>query len=550
MPSLMKLLPKCLLIVFLLNICSLQVHSQTDQSGINAITSSDLESHVSFLASPLLKGRRNGSDEIEIAAKYIATQARLLGLKPANANSYFQHYKVNEKLIDHEKTQILVLDGENDTVRLSEPIFQLLPQGPSDFSIEGEVVFAGYGIRNDKYNYNDLSGIAAEGKFLLIMNRSPSSPDGKKFFFEGADWSSFRNVEAKLSTLLYSKAKGILVVMDPKSGFRSFDEQYPGISGQLSSTLSLIGEKTIVMDFPGMPRIIFVHRNVADRLLEGTGKSLEELQKEIDAELKPQSFVISDRKISITEVSVTREKLFNNVVAYIEGRDNNLKDEYIIFSAHYDHIGQQGGVINAGADDDASGCAALLSIAEAFQTLDQKPLRSILFLWVSGEELGLFGSKSYVSNPLIPLKNTVANLNMDMIGRVKSEADSTEETPMSGPETVFVITGNQSKELVRIADEVDKKSDLDFDYGLSGRTHPLQLFRRSDHFNFVKNDIPVLFFTTGLHTDYHSPGDVTEKLDFKKMELVTRTMFEIGFTVANKKQRIITDNPYSTWQKR
>ena len=124
-----------------------------------------------------------------------------------------------------------------------------------------------------------------------------------------------------------------------------------------------------------------------------------------------------------------------------------------------------------------------------------------------------------------------------------------DETPMSGPETVFVITDNQSKELQSIADEADRKSILNFDYSLSGKDHPLQLFQRSDHFNFVKNDIPVLFFTTGLHSDYHTPGDVIEKIDFKKMELITKTMYEIGLTVANKRNRLIVDNPYSSWGK-
>jgi Zn-dependent M28 family amino/carboxypeptidase len=206
-------------------------------------------------------------------------------------------------------------------------------------------------------------------------------------------------------------------------------------------------------------------------------------------------------------------------------------------------------MINAGADDDASGCAALLSIAKAVNSLEKKPLRSVLFLWVSGEEVGLFGSKSYVTNPLFPLNNTLVNLNMDMIGRVKSVADSTSENPMSGPTSVFVITGNQSKELISIAEKEDRESVLDFDYSLSGRNHPLQLFQRSDHFNFVKNDIPVLFFSTGLHTDYHTPGDVIEKLDFGKMELITKIMYEIGITIAENKNRLEVDNPYSSWGK-
>ena len=226
-----------------------------------------------------------------------------------------------------------------------------------------------------------------------------------------------------------------------------------------------------------------------------------------------------------------------------------LKNEFIVFSGHYDHIGTSGDKVNTGADDDASGCAAILSIAEAFQGLEKKPLRSILFLWVSGEEVGLFGSETYVNNPLFPLENTLADLNMDMIGRTRSIADSTDETPMTGPDTVFVITGGQSKDLLEIADNIDRKSKLAFDYSLSGRDHPLQLFSRSDHFNFVEKDIPVLFFTTGLHSDYHSPRDVVEKIDFKKMELITRTMYEIGLTLANRKTRITVDNPYSSWGK-
>lgn len=538
------------LFVFYLTSCySISAYSQKEEEGVNMITSSDIESHISFLASPLLKGRMNTSEGLEIAAQYLATQARLIGLMPANGNSYSQPYDIIEKQIDPEKTMVQIITSEKDTVKLSEPLLQLLPAGPADFKLEGEVVFAGYGLKSDKYNYNDFEGISTEGKILLIMNRAPSSEDGKNFLFAGTPWSSFMNVRVKLSTLLYSGAKAVLVVMDPKSGFLSFDEQYPGIAGQLNSTISLSGENALVMDFQGMPKFIFINRKVADELLKGTGNSLYELQKKIDTELKSHSFVIKGKKISINEVSMSNKKVLYNIAGYIQGRDPELKNEIVIFTSHYDHIGEHGGQINAGADDDASGCAAMLSLAKAFHGLEQKPLRSVLFLWLSGEEVGLFGSKSYVSHPLFPLKNTVIDLNMDMIGRTKSIADSTEETPMSGPETVFLITAGQSKELRRIADEVDGESDLDFDYSLSGKDNPLQLFQRSDHFNFVKNDIPVLFFTTGLHADYHTPRDVIEKIDFKKMELITKTIYKIGLTLANKETRLIVDNPYSSWGK-
>jgi Zn-dependent M28 family amino/carboxypeptidase len=148
---------------------------------------------------------------------------------------------------------------------------------------------------------------------------------------------------------------------------------------------------------------------------------------------------------------------------------------------------------------------------------------------------------------LIPLDKTVADLNMDMIGRVKGVADTSDQNPMTGPNAVFVITDNQSKELISIADAVAKKTNLTLDYSLSGRNHPLMLFARSDHYNFVRKDIPILFFTTGLHTDYHTPGDVIDKINFKKMELITRTMYEIGYQVANNKKRIVVDNPFSKW---
>jgi Zn-dependent M28 family amino/carboxypeptidase len=287
---------------------------------------------------------------------------------------------------------------------------------------------------------------------------------------------------------------------------------------------------------------------VADELLSGTGKNLAELQNLIDNELKPHSFPIKGKQIKITEVSLAEEKNLPNVAGLIEGSDPVLKNEIVVFSGHMDHLGGEGDKIYPGADDDASGCSALLEMAEAFQTLQKKPLRSILFLWVSGEEIGLFGSQSYVNSPLFPLDKTVADLNMDMIGRVKSDADTSKSHPMTGPNSVFVITDNQSKELISIADEVSKKTKLTLDYSLSGRTHPLQLFARSDHYNFVQKDIPILFFTTGLHTTYHTPGDVIERIDFKKMELITKTMFEIGNQVANKKTRIVVDNPFSKWK--
>jgi len=337
-----------LIIVFIASISTLIVSAQPD-SSVATITASDLESHVSFLASPLLMGRMNGEKGLEIAAEYLAAQAKFLGLKPANGSSYFQSYTFNRGINDPEKEETMTL---------------------------------------------------------------------------------------------------------------------------------------------------------------------------------------------------------RNVAGYIEGSDPELKNEVIVYSAHYDHIGWYGDKIFVGADDNASGCAALLEIAQAFMSLNTKPLRTILFLWVSGEEIGLHGSAAYTRNPLFPLENTVVNLNADMIGRVQGIADTTIYNPMSGQNSVFLITGKQSSDLQEIVNQIEESIELDFDYSLSGTNHPLQIFSRSDQYNFVRHDIPALCFSTGLHTDYHTSRDVIELLDFNKMEAVTRAMYKIGFEVANSKARIIVDNPFSGWGNR
>ena len=538
---------KYLIIIIIFVFLPDSLSAQKKLSGSDVITSADLESYVSFLASPLLNGRKNSEPGLEIAQQYIISQAKILGLKPANGTSYLQPYSVVNFLIDNEKSMIQVIPDGNNPVTIQKPIYQIVPTGPSDFTVEGDVVFAGYGLKQERLEYDDFAGINPEGKILLVMLGSPPSRDGKGYLLEDYNPSSFISIQLKLTALLFSRAKAIIIVPDPKSGYSSLEEKFTGISGELNSSKSLKGEKPRILQLPNMPKMLFVHREVADELLKGTDYTLEGLQNKIDSEIKPFSFEIKNKKLKITEVTKTEEVTLNNVAAFIEGSDPSLKNEYVVYSAHADHIGESARGINSGADDDASGCAALLSIAEAFQSLEKKPLRSMLFLWVSGEEIGLFGSKYYSNNPLVPMDKTVADLNVDMIGRVKGKADTSDQNPMSGPKEVFVITDNQSKELRSIAESVDASAVLDFNYELSGTDHPLQLFSRSDHYNFVVKNIPVLFFSTGLHTDYHTPGDVTEKIDFNKMELIARTMYEIGYNVANRKTRIVVDNPFSSW---
>jgi hypothetical protein len=537
----------CLLIISLSSSTSFSGLAQKSKTGANRIKASDLESYLSFLASPLLKGRMNGEAGLDIAAEFIASQAKRIGLKPADGKDYIHPYLIDKQTIDMEKSFIRISSGDENPAIIKESVFQLIPTGVNDLQIEGDVVFAGYGINAAKYKYNDFDSIKPEGKIVLIMDRAPSEPDGKKCLFEDQKWMTWTGTQMKIQFLVFSRAKAILIVSDPKSGFSSFEEANPEVSGYLKSRMNLKGQKPETLVYPGMPKVIMIHRKVADELLKGTGTTLADLQNSIDNQFKPHSFEIKEKKISITEVTLKEELSLPNVAGLIEGTDPVLKNEVVIFSGHMDHLGSTGGIVNPGADDNASGCAALLEIAEAFSSLPKKPLRSVMFLWVSGEEVGLVGSRYYISDPIFPLDKTVADLNLDMIGRVKGVADTSKENPMTAQDAVFVITDYQSKELVTMADNAAKKTKLTLDYSLSSRNHPLQLFTRSDHYNFVQKDIPILFFTTGLHTTYHTPEDVAGKIDFPKMEIITRTMFEIGYQVSNKKTRIVVDNPFSKW---
>ena len=222
-----------------------------------------------------------------------------------------------------------------------------------------------------------------------------------------------------------------------------------------------------------------------------------------------------------------------NVLGYIEGTD--LKDELIIITAHYDHLGKHDSLIFNGADDDASGVAGAMEIAEAFMIAKKEgygPRRSILIMPVSGEEKGLLGSEYYTDNPIYPLENTIANLNIDMIGRLDDWHDN-------GNYVYLIGSDRLSIELHNLNEEINAKYiGLDLDYRFNDEEDPNRYYYRSDHYNFAKNNIPVIFYFNGIHEDYHRPSDTIEKLDFNKIETITKLIFLTAWELANRDERI------------
>lgn len=225
-----------------------------------------------------------------------------------------------------------------------------------------------------------------------------------------------------------------------------------------------------------------------------------------------------------------------NVLGYIEGSD--LKEELIIITAHYDHLGKHDSLIFNGADDDASGTVAAMEIAEAFMLAKKEgfgPRRSVLIMAVSGEEKGLLGSKYYTDHPIFPLKNTVANLNIDMIGRIGDFH--------THPNYVYLIGSDMlSTDLHNLSEEVNKKHiNLELDYTFNSEDDPNRYYYRSDHYNFAKNNIPVIFYFNGIHEDYHKTTDTIEKIDFDKIQKIARLIFLTAWEVVNRDERILVD---------
>jgi len=435
--------------------------------------------HVKFLSSPDLRGRGSGSPGLEKAARYIAGQFKSAGVKPLPGKKYFQDFTVtvNSRL------------GPGN--RLSTPASTLKVEkdfSPFNFSMTGSgeaaVVFAGYGITAKEYNYDDYDGIDVKDKFVLILRHEPQEMF-EQSVFGGKNFTSHAAFVSKASNAKNHGARGVIVVNDTPTHPSDGDnfEKFGRIPG------------------PDNAGVFFLQMSAAeaDRWLAAQGKNLKDIVMQIDHNVKPQSFAFPESMKVKLSVEIRRDTAtVHNVAAFIPGET----DEYVVIGAHYDHLGlgerdslapSQIGKPHLGADDNASGTAGLLELARWFSG-QPKQKRGILFLAFTGEELGLLGSQHYVSHPELPLDKAVAMLNMDMIGRMKES-----KIFMSG-----LGTGSSFQKLL---DEVKAKHPITIDVAEKAG------WGSSDHTSFTAKGVPVLFFFSGLHADYHKPSDTWDKID-------------------------------------
>ena len=485
------------------------------------ITQEELREHLQILAADDMEGRETGTPGQKKAAAYIAGYFSGLGLPAVIGDtSYFQTYPIaesawKEPYVEIEGKRFAFLKDFYSFFRLTDPI-------DTSFS---QVTFAGYGIASEKYD--DYTGLNVEQKAVMVLAGEPVSRDGMYYVTKAASPSRFtQSLMASLGTkraIAGIEDAALVMVIDDE--FEQHIRRYAVAANRPSLELQ---------DESDDPSLIIISPEMAKAL---SGKqSLEKMQQRIDKKGKPLSFT-QDVSFRVNLQQDIREITSENVLGYVEGSD--LKDELVIVTSHYDHIGKRGEVVNNGADDDGSGTVAVLELAEAFAEAKKQgygPRRSMLFMTVSGEEKGLFGSQYYTEHPVFPLENTVADLNIDMIGRIDPAhaADSN---------YVYVIGSDRlSTELHEINERANNTfTQLDLDYRFNAENDPNRFYYRSDHYNFAKNNIPVIFYFNGTHADYHRPSDTVDKIKFDLLQKRAQLVFYTAWQLANQEQRIEVD---------
>ena len=437
--------------------------------------------HVKKLADPALEGRWSGTKGLEIAAEYIASKFERFGLQPAgDGRSYFQRFTVTTGAHLGPDNRFIVRQGASKTeLKTKEDYLPL--NFSSTGEVEGNVVFAGFGASAEEdFEYDDFAGLDVEGKVVVILRGEP-----RKFNPDNSPQPTrHAHLISKAINARDRGAKAVVLV----NGKLEPDEE---------DTLIKFGS----VSGPKDAGILIVHarRAVVDEWLKPLGKSLAGLQEAIDAEEKPQSFALPEELKIELAVDIEREHAtVRNVLGFLPGKTK----EYVIVGAHYDHLGRgnesslapsQIGQVHPGADDNASGTAALLEVARILSGRRERLERGVLFLAFAAEEIGLLGAREWVEHPTLPIENAVAMINMDMVGRIRDGK-------------VYVGGTGTGSTFEKLLEKLSDRHPLKLDTAKSG-------YSSSDHTVFVSRKIPVLFFFSGLHSDYHKPSDTWEKID-------------------------------------
>jgi Zn-dependent M28 family amino/carboxypeptidase len=509
--------------------------AQTDAAAKYAagITGSNLKTHLSIVAGADMQGRETGTEGQRKAAFYIETQFKKMGLQSVpSLNGYQQYYPLCQ---DSLKTAELTIAGK--TAEYGKDFVINMNSNETGKFKGNKIVFAGYGIEDEKYNdYKDLN---VKGKIVLLFLGEPKK-DGKFFLGSVAGRSSewtFPGITKKTALAAAKGAAGVLIINPNQESFneravaqgKKTGVYFPRGNAETkivnSAQLSHAFAKTIMgNNFDTLLKIVKASGNITN-LPVALGRGME-----------------SKSKIAYQFEKYRTTINASNVVGIIEGTDK--KDEYVFLTAHYDHLGMRNGKIYYGADDDGSGTCAVINMAEAFAKAaaeGNRPRRTMVFMTVSGEEKGLWGSEYYSDHPFYPLEKTTVDLNTDMVGRI-----DTERTKDDTLNYVYVIGHDKlSSDLPIINEGVNKKyTNLVLDYKFDDPNDQNRIYFRSDHYNFARKGVPVLFFYDGmLKSDYHQPTDTVDKIYWDLYEKRVRMIFHTAWEMANRDGMLKRDTP-------
>ncbi len=442
----------------------------------------DLRGHLQILASDEYEGRETGTKGQKMAAEYIANYFESLGLEAPVDNTYFQKFN----LTSSEISTSYFRKGEEKKMVFEDFIY---------------------------FSRAETSG--EEYINIVIADESDSNIKSYKDAYVAYRVQGFTRMQDRIEKAKEAGAKGFIEIIEPDDAFSSTLSRFSSFMQRPGLGLDGRDNEGSKMVLLGRETISWIFEKEYDQLNAGD---------------KAQVIFNADYLDKPTETE--------NVLGFLRGSEK--PEEVVVITAHYDHIGITNGEINNGADDDGSGTVTVLELAQAFTNAAEKgkgPKRSILFMTVTGEEKGLLGSRYYTDfNPIFPLENTVANLNIDMVGRV-------DEKHSDNPNYIYLIGSDKlSQELHDLSENVNTTyTNLELDYTYNDENDPNRFYYRSDHYNFAKNNIPIIFYFNGVHPDYHKPTDTIEKINFDKMEKIARLIFHTGWEIANREERIKAD---------
>jgi len=489
------------------------------------ITAEELEEHIEVLASDEYEGRETGEVGQKMAAEYLANFYESLGLPAIGENnSYYQEIPL--MIQDWQKVSI---DANNKDFVFLEDFYCFGRSTESGALRVTDVVFAGYGI--DDTLYSDYKNLKVKGKVVLLLDSEPQLKNGTYLLTQSeqpSKWSA--NWRTKLSTAKEKGAQAVLIIK------KNIKEEINNNRHHITSkSMQLIEKDEKGASFPST---FYISEDLAKRII-GIKYEKHKRKMQRKAAKKRSASQTIKANLNIQVKKDQQDIVGENVFGYIEGSD--LKDELIVITAHYDHLGKHDGKTYNGADDNGTGTAALMEIAESFADAKENghgPRRSILIFNNDAEEKGLLGSRHYTNQPLFPLNKTIACLNIDMIGRLDPAHQAEKDTNY-----VYVIgTDFLSTDLHKINESVNKSFvNLNLDYAYNSYDDPNRFYYRSDHYNFVEKGIPSIFYFSGVHKDYHKHTDTEDKIVYPKVEKITRLVFHTAWELANRDARIKVD---------